>query len=212
MRTEDLVASLAADVRPIRDGAVERWLAGALVAGGVVSLSILVAWLGLRPMHEAMAAPSFWMKAAYTLAVAGAGWVLARRLARPAGAVGAARYLMLAPVAILGVVGVAQLVAAGPDHAIGLLLGSTWTLCPFRILALSTPVMLALILGLRRLAPTRARMAGAAAGLLAGGLGATAYGLYCQETSAAFVAVWYTLGIGLSGLIGVVAGSRLLRW
>jgi hypothetical protein len=55
-------------------------------------------------------------------------------------------------------------------------------------------------------------MAGFAAGLLAGSVGAIGYSLSCPEASAAFVAVWYSLGIGLTGVAGAILGSRVLRW
>ncbi|WP_310387350.1 NrsF family protein [Roseateles sp.] len=32
------------------------------------------------------------------------------------------------------------------------------------------------------------------------------------ESSATFVAIWYTLGLGLTALLGRALGSRLLRW
>jgi len=62
------------------------------------------------------------------------------------------------------------------------------------------------------MAPTRPRLAGAAAGLMAGGIGATVYGLYCQETAAAFTAVWYTFGMLIWAAAGALIGGRLLRW
>jgi hypothetical protein len=62
------------------------------------------------------------------------------------------------------------------------------------------------------MAPTRLGLAGAAAGLFAGGVGATVYGLYCEETAAAFVVVWYSLGMLACAALGAVVGRRLLRW
>ena len=59
-------------------------------------------------------------------------------------------------------------------------------------------MFLALLVGMRRLPPTRLAAAAAASGLLAGGLGATICGLYCEETSAAVVATWYTLGVAFA--------------
>jgi hypothetical protein len=81
-----------------------------------------------------------------------------------------------------------------------------------RIFALAAPVYLALVWSLRRLAPTRLARTGAAAGLLAGGLAAAVYGLYCQESTAPFVATWYTLGVGACAAVGAGLGRWLLRW
>jgi len=64
----------------------------------------------------------------------------------------------------------------------------------------------------RALAPTRLRLAGFAAGLLAGAIGAAGYALSCTEESTAFIAVWYSAGIVLTGLLGGALGGRLLRW
>ena len=90
MKTERLIAELAADCRPIRRGAVERSLLGGLVLGGAIALVGVAHWLGLRPFDEAATSTAFWMKAAYTLALAGAGWSATRSLARPDGRLGAA--------------------------------------------------------------------------------------------------------------------------
>ena len=75
MKTADLIAALAASAGPARPVPVARPIALACLAGGAVAVAILIAWLGLRPMHEAMRSASFWMKAAYTLALSVAGVV-----------------------------------------------------------------------------------------------------------------------------------------
>ena len=66
--------------------------------------------------------------------------------------------------------------------------------------------MLVAALGaLREMAPTRLRLAGAAAGALAGGAGAAVYALHCPELGAPFVAVWYVLGMATTN------AARLLK-
>jgi hypothetical protein len=80
------------------------------------------------------------------------------------------------------------------------------------VLALSLPALAAALWAVRGLAPTRPRTAGFAAGLLAGSVGAIGYALSCAEASPAFVALWYTLGIALTGAVGAVLGPRVLRW
>jgi len=88
---------------------------------------------------------------------------------------------------------------------------SSWR-CPIRITIIAAPAFALALWTLRRMAPTRPALAGAAAGLLAGALGATVYGLACQETAAAFTAWWYTLGVGVWAAVGALVGPRLLRW
>ena len=91
-------------------------------------------------------------------------------------------------------------------------MGDSWRVCPFLILAISAPAYLAVVWALRGMAPTRLRLAGGAAGLLAGGVGATVYGLHCREMSPAFVVTWYSLGVASCVAIGALTGPRLLRW
>ena len=64
---------------------------------------------------------------------------------------------------------------------------------------------------LRGLAPTRLTVAGAAAGLAAGAIASLVYSFHCDESAMPFIAVWYTLGILIPGLIGAIAGRFVLR-
>ena len=51
------------------------------------------------------------------------------------------------------------------------------------------------------LAPTQLAVAGGAAGWVAGGVGAAAYALYCDEMAALFIAFGYVLGMRLPALV-----------
>jgi len=55
-------------------------------------------------------------------------------------------------------------------------------------------------------------LTGAAAGWLAGAVGACVYSLHCPEMAAPFVAIWYVLGMGMSAALGALAGRHWLRW
>ena len=90
-------------------------------------------------------------------------------------------------------------------------LGSTWLTCIASIAGFSLPVLGGVVWAFRRLAPTRLRLAGLLAGITSGSTAALVYALYCPETTATFLASWYTGGIAVAGLIGLLAGSRLLR-
>ena len=50
------------------------------------------------------------------------------------------------------------------------------------------------------------------AGLSAGACAATLYGLHCTESAMAFVFAWYSLGMVLAALAGMLAAPRFLRW
>ena len=70
----------------------------------------------------------------------------------------------------------------------------------------------ALLIALRAGAPQSPAMAGAVAGLLAGALSAALYATHCPDDSPLFVALWYTLAVGLVTLTGALLGHRVLRW
>jgi hypothetical protein len=91
-------------------------------------------------------------------------------------------------------------------------LGSTWVTCFTAIATQSIPVFAGVIWAFRRLAPTNLALTGFLAGLTSGGAAAVVYALYCPETTASFLASWYTLGILTAGLIGYAVGPRFLKW
>lgn len=213
MKTDDLIALLTKDATPVKRGALPLRIALFAILGSVAAFAILVPWLGIRPdLAEAVSGSTFWMKFVYTLGLGIAGFALVERLSRP-GAKGRAGWIMIALWAALAIAFASrQLMTEAPEQMHAALMGSSWDKCPWRILVLSLPGLAVLLWTMRSFAPTRPTLAGAAAGLLAGGLAATVYGLHCQEVAAPFVALWYTFGILLSTLAGALIGSRALRW
>jgi hypothetical protein len=211
MKTERLIALLATGAGPAPRAPVARRLAPVLAAALAASIIASTTALGLIP--SAMwsgAAP--WIKLGYAAGLgASCAWLLAR-LARPAAPTGAAPYALAAVLVAMLLLGAAELALAAPAERYSYLVGQSAARCPWAIGALSIPALAGILWALRSLAPTRLRAAGLGAGLLAGALGAAAYSLSCTEQSAAFVAIWYTLGIALCGLLGGVLGSRLLSW
>lgn len=213
MKTDDLVALLAADAQPVRRHAARRQLALALAAALPVSVVCMAAGYGVRPGFVAsLAGAMAWIKILLPAAIAAAAFVALERLARPGVRVRAAWAGMLLPVLVLWVLGFAVWLAAAPETRAELVWGSTWRSCAFNITALSAPVFLAAFLALRNLAPTRPALAGAVAGALASGAGAAVYAVHCPELAAPFLAVWYVLGMAVPVLAGAALGSRLLRW
>lgn len=212
--TDDLIARLAAGVPAVPKAALGRRFGLALVVGGVVCFAIVLTWLGLRPdMDDAMHGMRFWMKASYTLWVTLSALPLAIAFSRPGGKVGLAPWLVLAfaPVFML-LMTVMELTRTPASGWMALVIGSSAMHCSWKILALSIPIFGALVWVFKRLAPTRLTMAGFTAGLIAGGLAATMYGLHCQEASVTFVTLWYTLGMVAAGALGAVAGRWTMRW
>jgi hypothetical protein len=213
MRTDDLIAELAGQVSPVHRHAAARRLALGTVGGGLVAFALLLLWLGLRPdLAEAAGSAMFWMKLAFTVSLGLAAFAVVDRLGRPGAQVSAAWWALAAPVAVVAMMGAAQIIMAPEAERLRMWLGHSAADCPLRIVALAVPVYAGLLWSFRRLAPTRLALAGFGAGVMAGCVGATVYALYCTESAAAFLATWYTLGILGSGALGALLGPRLLRW
>jgi hypothetical protein len=211
MKTDTLIELLARDAGPAPRALAARRLWPAALIGLLVSASAAIAVFGAIPA-ALYATPAPWTKLAYAGALAlAAGW-LSARLSRPAAPLAGAPRAASAVALAMAALGAASLAAEPAGSRVAALLGHSWWSCPVSVLALSLPALAAALWAVRGLAPTRPRAAGFAAGLLAGSVGACGYALSCPEASPAFVAVWYTLGIALTGALGAALGPRVLRW
>lgn len=211
MKTDSLIDMLARDAGPAPKAAVERrvWPLALLGLGASAAAGLLV--LGLVP-PSVMLQGAWWVKFGYAVALVAVGGWLTVRLARPAQRLALPQAALMAVLVVMGALGLWQWMSAMPDRRLIDLLGQTWDQCPRNVLLLAVAPMAAAFWALRGLAPTRPRLAGAAAGLFAGALGAAAYSLSCPEVAFSFVAVWYTLGIVLAAAVGALLGPWILRW
>ncbi|MGY2732727.1 NrsF family protein [Sphingomonas sp. UYP23] len=215
MKTEVLIAELSSGLQPVPRGATRIMLRKGLVTGAVVAGVAVLFWPGLGPrpdMPVAVLTVSFWIKLLYTASIASLGFVALDRLSRPNAATLHWLRLLWPPVAVLAAVAAMRWAAAPSGDAKAFWMGSSWRQCPAYVAALALPVFVGLMWAMSRLAPTRLRAAGAAAGLVSGATGASIYALHCAETSPGFVLLWYSLGLGVATLLGATLGPRLLRW
>lgn len=214
MQTSDLIDSLAADLKPLPSRAALARLAMGLTAGGLIVLAFV--WLILGPRNDfsdAVLTVPFWRKWAYALAITFAAAWSCLRLARPENNSQVAPLLVLAvPLVLLAGAALFELRAAPPGERVVLWLGHSALMCPGLIAVLSIPVFAGVLWAFRRFAPTRPRRAGFAAGSVAGAVAAFIYAIGCDEVAATFVASWYTAGILIPALIGMLIGPRVLRW
>ena len=211
MKTHELISMLAQGAGPAARAPVARRFGLALALGLVLALA--AALLTKGPIAAPMLAlPAPWIKLGYAgaLAVAALWWLA--RLARPGASGAAALRTVVALVAAMLALGLAMLAAQPAGARLEAVLGASWASCMSSVLALSLPTLGASFWALRGLAPTRLRLAGFAAGLLAGSVGAFAYSLACPESSPVFIALWYTVGIGLCAGLGAALGARALGW
>jgi hypothetical protein len=212
MDTEQLIRSLAADnshrARPV--GYV---LMLALLAAAPVSLLIFFAELGVRSdIMTAMRNPFFDLKFAVTLALAISAIAVALHLSRPEASLRGFGWYLLIPAGLLvaGISGEMMMPQRAPMMT--RLVGNNSRFCLTFIPAISLPLLLAALLGLRHGAPARPALSGAIAGMLSAGLAATLYAAHCTDDSPLFVATWYTLATALFAAIGALAGSRMLKY
>lgn len=211
--TDELVRRLATDLERVPRGTGLRRLFTGVATGIAASLVAIVASLGLplQAVQHAGAA-AFAMKLLFSVTLFGMALVLLFGAARPGHEVGRRWLWLFVPLAVIAVSAAMELSMAAPSQRQAIWLGSTWQTCFMAITLLSLPVFAGVLWAFQRLAPTRLRLAGLLAGLTAGSAGAVLYALYCPETTATFLLSWYSLGIIAAGLIGLVAGPKMLRW
>jgi hypothetical protein len=211
MNTDDFVAMLARgeDSPPPRAAATTAAIAAGLLA------SIVLMQLTLRTLPQlgqAIAWPAFWVKVAFVAGMVAAAWHAARTLAHPGARAAVLPVLLAAPLLLLWLDGAVLLAQAAPDQRAQLFWGRTWRACPVLIAMLSAPLLAAALWAMRRMAPTRLRLAGAAAGLAAGAGGALVYCLHCPEMSPVFIGSWYVLGMLVPTATGAALGPKVLAW
>jgi hypothetical protein len=212
MRTDDLIATLSEGLEPVKTGAVMRTLLVAIALGLAGSVLVMLLALGLRPdLAAALSSFGMWLKLAYTFTIAGFGFWVVERAGRPGAPFTLGLRLLALPALVIIAVALVQLMAPGADMP-GLMMGHSARVCAFLVVLVSLPMLAAAFWALRQLAPTRLTLAGALAGLFAGGTGAFVYAFHCPETAAPFVALWYSAGILLTAALGALLGPRLLRW
>jgi hypothetical protein len=192
---------------------LERRLVLALAVGIAVAAGLFAVLLGPRSdLVAALGSPRFLLKFAETLLLALTAALLALCLVRPGVPTRAAAIALVAAPLLLAVAVLAELVLVPASAWAERLIGTNSRVCLTFIPLLALPLLAAALYGLRHGAPTRPRLAGAVAGLMAGGLGAALYAAHCTDDSPLFVATWYSLAIGIVTAAGAFLGPRVLRW
>lgn len=213
MKTDELITLLSNQVTRVDRTVASRRFAQALLLGAAGSLVLMSIVFGVRHDIGIVARTGiFWAKLAFPLATAIGAMLVIDRIGRPDGRIGYSWAIVALPFVAVWIGGWLVLGAADSTARSALVLGHTWRTCPFNILLLSVPTFPAAMWAMQSLAPTRLRLAGAVAGLLASSTATIVYCLHCPEMSPAFWGVWYAIGMLLPALIGAWLGPRLLRW
>jgi len=213
MKTNALIDMLATGVN--LEQADDPWhrLVHVIGFATLVSGILMVKGLAVNPdITNAMQLVAFWEKLGFSAAIAAVALLMVFRLSMPGVRLGNVFPALMAPILAIWIVAGITLATAEPAERASLFFGNTWKVCPFLITLLATPVFVASFWAMRDLAPTNLRLAGAAAGLFSGAVGAVVYCFHCPEMEAPFIAFWYLLGILIPTAVGAAAGPKLLRW
>jgi len=212
MKTDDLIRALGADSRRPAMPLVAA-LAAALGMAVLVAAIVFAATIGPRPDIAAAAATArFPFKFVVTILLAATAFATLAALARPQ--LPAARSMLwLAAAPLLLAAAVALELAAVPAADWGRrLVGGNSLTCLTLIPLIGIGPLALFVAALRHGAPAHPSLAGAVAGLAAGGVAATLYAAHCTDDSPLFVATWYTLAIAALAAAGALAGRVFARW
>lgn len=206
MKTEDLIEALTADGAPLprrRSPALAPLLASTLACFALLALAL---GSPLYALPQIGTAP-YLMKFGFAASVAVLGtWALLAS-GKPGGAKATSLLSLAVPFTMVLLLAAAEIVSTDPAWP-----GRTWVRCTTSI-ALLTPLgFIACVRILRSLAPTNLRLGGTLAGVVSSAVAASAYALWCPESTASFLASWYLGAILIAAICGAIVGPRFLRW
>lgn len=210
MKTDALIAALAADT--LRQPGIAARLVRALPVALAICLVAFGAFWGMRADIGAALGSVAVLKTLLPVALAGLAFGVTVRLARP-GMTAGWRWALLGVFAgsLLAVFAfhLQRLGLAALPEALAI--PSLWV-CLISVPMLGLPLLAALLWSLRAGAVLRPQLAGALAGLTAGGAAAALYSFYCDQDAVLFVLPAYGAAILSVALLGAVSGRWLLRW
>ncbi|ASY63569.1 extracytoplasmic function sigma factor [Sinorhizobium sojae CCBAU 05684] len=212
METQELIKALAADTRRSGMTMARAWFLAALAA---VATAAVVFFVLLGPRTDIASAAEtvrFLFKFVVTIALAASAFSLLRAQSRPeTGIRGLLPRLAIAPALIVAAI-VVELAVTPPGTWSARLVGTNGLVCLTFIPLIGIGPLSLLLAALRHGAPSHPTLAGAMAGLTAGGIAATLYAAHCTDDSPLFVATWYTIAIAMLTLIGALGARRIVRW
>ena len=213
MKTNELISMLSSQVDPVDTREVVRNVQIAILIGAAASLLTVVFVLGVRTDLSARHAQIFLLaKLAFSLSIV----VLASRFLvkyiRPGGEFGVRFALTVLPFLAAMIIAAISLAAAPRSRWETMVFGSYWIECLIAIPTVAIVPFASIMAAGRLAAPTDLFHTGALAGLVAGGVSATAYALHCMDDLLPFIALWYGGTIVLCTVTGAVLGPKLLRW
>ena len=215
MNTDRLIDMLSAELEAVYSGRLGKTLILAMITGGAIAFGLMLVTVGPRPdLQSTVHIEWVAVKLLFALSVIGTGAILLNRTMRPGLEEGTNWALVFFP--FLAALAVALAVLLGQPQAWREMLREATTVSSVRCLLLivffAAIPLAAVIYALRQGAPTRLKLCGGIAGIVAGGIGAAAYAFNCTSDTIPFIAIWYGAAIVICAAIGSQLGSRVLRW
>ncbi len=217
MRTEMVIDQLVAGLQPVRHRTARRdalVLCALLLLVLCAELAIMAATGALRPdMPEAVAKASFWWKLVSLgiMTVLGGGATLLSL--DPADSPRRSlRWMLPAAAACLAAGWLLDVSHEGWPVLLQRLDWRSGLDCTEQIALLSLPAAVAIVLMMRRGAPTDTKASAWAAGLAAAGWGAFAFVFSCPYDDPLYVVVWYALGCTVVATTIRLLLPILTRW
>ncbi len=215
MNTDRLIEMLSAELEAVNSGRLGKTLILAIVTGGAIAFGLMLVTVGPRSDLQSTAHIE-WVavKLLFALSVIGTGALLLNSSMRPGLEVETNWTLILFP--FIAALAVALAVLLGQPQAWKELVRGATTISSMRCLLLiiffATIPLALVIYALRQGAPTRLKLCGGIAGIVAGGIGAAAYAFNCASDTIPFIAIWYGAAIVICAVVGTQLGPRVLRW
>jgi hypothetical protein len=212
METHELIKALAADTRRSGISMSVAWSGAVLSAIAVAAIAFFLL-LGVRTdIAGAVQTFRFFFKFVVTIALAASAFGLLHILSRPeTDARRSLPRLGIAPALLVAGI-VAELAVTSPGTWSARLVGTNSLVCLTFIPLIGIWPLALLLAALRHGAPSHPSLAGAMAGLTAGGIAATFYAAHCTDDSPLFVVTWYTIAIAILTLLGALGAHRVARW
>ena len=212
MKTGDFINALVEDqgANPPRSGLP---LAAQLAGGLAFSLAFFFVFLGIRAdLLDAITDLHVVFKFIAAASLFGSLLPLVLYAVRPEIQLSRRLAWLALPLFVL-VIGIAfQLLTSPTDYCFSGMVGRYPAACLRNIPVLAMGPLFVLLVMLKKGAPSQPVLSGAIAGAASGGMAAFIYALHCPDDSALFVALWYSLAIGIVTVIGAVVGRVWLRW
>jgi hypothetical protein len=216
VNTDRLIELLSSNLEPVSPVRFGRTLLLTMLMGSAAALVLMLATVGPRS-DLGSSSHLVWtaVKLLFAVSVIGTATPLLLKSMRPSLDNEMHPEMIFLPFLAAIAAALAMLLFVTPQTWSAMLRG-VHTASPARCLGcivfLAVIPFTALMWSLHQGAPTRLRLSGAIAGVVAGGLGAAAYAFACVSDAIPFIAIFYSAAIALCAFIGAQLGPWLLRW